>query len=455
VNIVGAIVIVSAVITAAPTTVAPHETLHSAVTQTLSKLEPLQKSTFTKDIRLTIVTQIHGADQTGSVEEMRRTIVGSVYGALDALGIYPLAPIQVSNDQDETGVDAKARATGADWLLSLTMSPVNDNQSEFVAEIRRIDAGLWRSIPRPSAIYAQARTLYGSSRKRESPAVNFGKLSKLHELAERVVAMSICDVDRTSPGPELITLSNKKIAVFRAESNFLSRLADAELSSLQRSTAISRSPHGHIHCDAAAPSSPARVMIGHSDLAHGISIRISNDANGTIVKASDTQASILVASNRDDKQLRARYETGRPWWNSFEQIPLPKTFKMLAFVRAPLGHAHLGYVLGRDYRLSSIDENFTLKPTKMTSGLGISAYQEKDAQPRFVTTSSVTVRSQDTIRIQTTSGTVLHEFQAPLGIYATAVIPGTASQPVRVLLAGPRANGKRTAIYSLQVNEEE
>ena len=282
-----------------------------------------------------------------------------------------------------------------------------------------------------------------------APTFKTGNVSQLHELNERIVAIQSCDLDPRYPGPELITLSSKKVAVFRADSRFLTRLADVNIRRLPKSPSISRFPHGYILCPRTSEATTKVIKLGHSNFAHGVNI-VVNAAGKLKLRASSSGQAIMLSEKND--KLLASYTAGRPWWGQFSPT-IKQPTEVIGFLAPFEGEASQGFVLSRDYKLFSLDTKLQASTTRITSGAGISTYQNQQQELRFITTSSISAQTKDRIRVQTREGKILHEISTPLPVMTTTSLPSEEKGATRILFASPRLDQGRTTIFHIEVSD--
>ncbi len=234
----------------------PSADLDGAVTRLVSDLRLADVSGYTLDADLAVAV-------TGDAA-WTRTVAGLVRGRLGQLGVEHTIDLAEASE-------AKARAAGAEWLLSVRVEPVGGSElTALSAALIRVDRGLWAPAPdEPGPVLAIAdRTFSRAKTAPPPPPPPTGTVSLagpavvLSVLPDRVLAMGACAPAEGRPD-ELVVVTEFYVRTYRFDRRGLDVVAELDLTSLPRAPAPSREPFGTVVCDGAA------FAIGSSDLDRG------------------------------------------------------------------------------------------------------------------------------------------------------------------------------------------
>ena len=415
--------------------------LHNAVTQTVSNLAQTSPLVFEPKTHLVVAIDFRGTWDASIRNITKQDVLASVYGALDTRGLHIHAPLTSKDYTKHKTIADAAQDTGADWLLILSLYKLEPQQIRLMGVIKKIDYGLWQPVPKPSPIYAKSQANINLSTKAPIQLdVVSKRFRKRHEIPERIVAMTNCNLDESNESNEVLTLSQDKLAVFRVDENILFRIGELNLRNYESSRSSSRTPNGYLQCNG------RQLHFGHSKLRYGF-IAVAEASNGKLKLSIKKKTNGIPVFANSSISFEATYEDSRPWWNSPSVLAGKR-----AFVPMPDAPSDtLGLTLNQAYQVEFLNADKKLRLSTVTSGLGLSLFTSASSTSHVVTTSSRSGERGDLIRIQNlNSGQVIQQWETKTPTYASTVLASKSGNVHTVFIASFPLDRKRSTISSVE-----
>lgn len=379
------------------------------------------------------------------LENLEALVIGSLSHRLERVPV--VAGRVTILAREGTPSETRARASGAEWLLRLTVSKEGRKQLSLQAELWEVDRGFWWPETRPRVV-ATLRSriqvddgLLAWIRAEDAPAVGAG-LSVPRpwlELDEAVLDIAGCDLDRSSPGDELLVLMRERLRVYRVTAGGLVAWITYAIEGAPPAMKL-RVPRGRVLCDA-REARGAKLWLGSSDFALGA--RLGFDPARNALFEEQRLPGIPLAVQPDGGVELA--------------VPDPDSggFRLLRDGRIVLDLLNAGggpLVLLSPGRFHRRESNEAQSSPLAEGGLGGSA--RADLETGWVTTSSISWTGPDQLTLRGDDGQpVAKSVSVPGPVRATGFLRGDSGEIVLVA-AIATAFAKRTTLMRLTVGAE-
>ena len=381
-----------------------------------------------RNIRIGLHTEVNHPKIDPIEANQRQTQITNIaFGYLESRNrtLFKISPQPANLEQPHSKV---ARHQGADYLATFEISKAAEN-SLLRLQLQQVDRGLWHKADEVSPIIFQESIPFKRSTspaivKRKEPSAR-----KLRTVADEVVALTNCELLDDSPGEELLVLTTSELLLFGQRGSFLRLLERYSLESvLTTSSFRSRYPHGFARCTPSSEGFQSIILTqsGYNGMAT-LSFEESNISNSKFKRHNDKTEVVT-----GEKKHVLNYSPRRPWFSVAQE---KSTLTHRQYLEFTFPKQDKVYTLLKNYSIQPFAEEASVASVKLTSGLGFSAYTNKDNRISFVTTSSIASNGTDHVSIRKEDGTIVQTTIVPGYVKASSLLRNDTLGINRVILA--------------------